>query len=309
MPRIHYATCPVCSSPAVQFRMRLRDHAVSKEWFELWSCASCQAFFTQDIPDPSDIGTYYASENYISHTDTRKGFLFKAYHVARWFSLRWKYHIIESTYRALPEANHARTVYPHVLDIGCGTGNFLHMMRQHGWQPDGIEPSERARSLAREKYQLTVHEPAQLRDLPDGHYALITLWHVLEHIHELHHTLSEIHRLLHPQGLVFIAVPNYTSTDEHFFGNYWAAYDVPRHLFHFAPHTMQELLKAHRFDVVKILPMRMDAWYISWLSAQYARQRLPFVYGMMMGCLSWLVSYRYPLRSSSLLYIARKAKA
>ncbi|SFV27713.1 class I SAM-dependent methyltransferase [Thermoflavifilum thermophilum] len=308
MPHIHHSTCPVCFSAAIQFCTRVQDHAVTKEWFELWSCADCKALFTQDIPDPSTIAAYYHSENYISHTDTRKGLLFKAYHAARWLALRRKYLLIRKAFHTYVPTweMHALQTQPSVLDIGCGTGSFLHMMQRHGWQVTGIEPSETARNIAKKKYQLDVQDPIQLNTFPDQHFTLITLWHVLEHIHALHENLSTIYRLLHPYGLVFIAVPNYTSFDERFFGNYWAAYDVPRHLYHFAPQTMQLLLVSHRFELVKILPMRMDAFYIAWLSSQYARQRLPFAYGMMTGFISWLLSQHHPMQSSSLLYIARK---
>lgn len=309
MPYIHHSTCPVCSSAAIQFCTRVQDHAISKEWFDLWSCQHCQTLFIQDVPDETEIATYYHADNYISHTDTRKGILFKAYHIARWFTLHWKYQTIQKAIHTyVPGLDlHEKTVQPRVLDMGCGTGSFLHMMQMHGWQTEGIEPSETARNVAKKKYQLNLHPPAQLEQFPDQHFHLITLWHVLEHIHALHENLSVMYRLLHEQGLLFIAVPNYTSTDERFFGNYWAAYDVPRHIYHFAPQSMQTLLAAHQFDILKIIPMRMDAFYIAWLSAKYARQRLPFAYGMITGFISCLASYRYPMRASSLLYIVHKS--
>ncbi|HCY89777.1 MAG TPA: class I SAM-dependent methyltransferase, partial [Chitinophagaceae bacterium] len=216
--------------------------------------------FTQDGPDEQESGAYYQSENYISHSDTRKGIVNRLYHLVRGITLNGKYRVVQKE---------TRKSQGHILDLGCGTGAFLHTMSKKGWDATGLEPDAQARKKATALYQLNVQEPAGLYQLPKGSFDAITLWHVLEHVHDLHKYLDTMRDLLRDEGRIFVAVPNHTSTDAAMYQSYWAAYDVPRHLYHFSPACMKALMLRHGLQVRRILPMWFDAYYVSLLSEQY----------------------------------------
>ncbi|MCL6524540.1 MAG: class I SAM-dependent methyltransferase [Thermoflavifilum sp.] len=299
--QIHYTRCPICFSEQIALQDNIPDHAISKKYFEVWKCNQCNGFFTQDIPDESAIDAYYQSDQYVSHSDTRKGLLFTAYHLARKISMQLKYRWINRAMRRYASFSLPRPT--RLLDIGCGTGTFLHFMQQKGWHVNGVEPSATARNIARNKYQLQLDTPDQLPYFPAQSFALITLWHVLEHIHELHDTLSQVRHLLHPGGLLMIAVPNANARDRQLYGSYWAAYDVPRHLYHFTPASMEYLLNMHQLHLLEVKPMRMDVFYIAWLSARYQHKRWAALQGLRVATRCWLYSWWHPLKASSLLYI------
>jgi 2-polyprenyl-3-methyl-5-hydroxy-6-metoxy-1,4-benzoquinol methylase len=221
----HYP-CPACSSVNTTAVMQVKDYTVSGEMFTIHHCNDCTLRFTFPIPDEQHIPAYYKSESYISHTDTNAGIINKIYHLIRKFSLKQKKQWIENA-TGLHAGN--------ILDIGCGTGAFLHMMKQAGWITTGLEPDEQARKIATVKYHISPLSSEELYHLPLHSFHAITLWHVLEHVHDLHTYLEQIHQLLHPQGKLFLAIPNYTSLDAEKYKNYWAAYDVPRQLYHFSP--------------------------------------------------------------------------
>lgn len=264
---IHITECPVCSSQKIQPVLNLKDHSVSGEAFVIWECVDCSLRFTQDIPDQQHIGPYYKSEAYISHTDTTKGFINTLYHQVRKFTLRSKRKLVEQTVKS----SAAQQASPRLLDVGAGTAAFLQEMKTAGWQVTGLEPDPDARAVAMKKFQLALQEPAALFQLETGSLDIITLWHVLEHVHELQAYIRQFHSLLKPNGKLLIAVPNYTSADAAHYGEYWAAYDVPRHLYHFSPKSMRVLLERNGFRVTATRPMWFDSFYVSLLSEGYKK--------------------------------------
>jgi SAM-dependent methyltransferase len=234
--RVHYTSCPVCRSRDINPLLTVTDYTVSNEEYIIWQCGSCTLRFTQDVPSEATIGPYYKSPDYISHTNTSKGLINKLYQTVRKYTLKQKSKFI---------AAQTGIIGGKLLDVGCGTGAFLDAMKKEGWEVLGLEPDSEARELARKLYRLTVFESSQLDQLPASGFDAITLWHVLEHVHDLHAYIDQLKNLLKPTGKLFIAVPNYRSLDAQVYRRDWAAYDVPRHLYHFTPRAMEALMKSH----------------------------------------------------------------
>jgi 2-polyprenyl-3-methyl-5-hydroxy-6-metoxy-1,4-benzoquinol methylase len=297
MNRIHYNQCPVCNSTEVKKELKVKDHSVSGEEFEVWECHSCSLRFTQDIPDEQAIGLYYQSADYISHTNTNKGQLNKIYQRVRKHTLEQKARLIISL----------TTEKGSVLDIGAGIGAFLNVMRQKGWKVGGIEPDMGARRTAKELFSLELMEIGYFESLNNDSYDAITLWHVLEHVHQLHPYIEKLKQLLKPGGKIFIAVPNYTSSDASIYGSYWAAYDVPRHLYHFTPRSIDILMREHGLKVITKRRMWYDSFYISLLSSKYKTGKTNWISSVINGIRSDLKATLSKDSCSSIIYIIEKA--
>jgi 2-polyprenyl-3-methyl-5-hydroxy-6-metoxy-1,4-benzoquinol methylase len=297
MSRIHYHHCPVCHSTNIDPLLTVKDFSVSKEEFVIWQCANCSLRFTQDVPDEASIGPYYQSPDYISHSNTSKGLLNQLYQKVRRHTLAQKAKFII----------HHTKANGRILDIGAGIGAFLDVMQERGWTIKGIEPDAGARHNAKTLFNLTLDEPSVLFDLPQAHYDAITLWHVLEHVHDLHSYMEQLKNLLAKNGKIFIAVPNYTSADAAAYRNYWAAYDVPRHLYHFTPKAIATLAQQHGLKVTETKPMWFDSFYISLLSSQYHRGKMAWIGAGLTGLRSNLVALFNKERCSSLIYVIEKA--
>ncbi len=293
---IHYSSCPVCGGAQINPLLTVRDHSVSKEDFVIWQCATCTLRFTQDAPDEESMNSYYKSEEYISHSNTSKGLVNKLYQTVRSYTLKQKADLIIA---------HTK-IRGNILDVGAGTGAFLQAMKDKNWNAAGIEPDYGAREVAKKLYNIRLLETEQFQKLPQQHFDAITLWHVLEHVHELHPYMEQLKNLLSSSGRIFIAVPNYSSVDAGIYRNNWAAYDVPRHLYHFTPQAMETLLQKHGLKLIEKKPMWFDAFYISLLSSKYKN-----------GGTNWLGSGLAALRSnikafadkdacSSLIYVVGK---
>lgn len=296
MSRIHYTHCPVCSSTNINPLLAVKDFLVSKEDFVIWQCGDCTLRFTQDVPDEDSIGPYYQSPDYISHTNTRKGLLNQLYQKVRKHTLTEKANLI--TAYTKPKGK--------LLDIGAGIGAFLSVMQERGWEINGLEPDEGARKNATEFFGLTLDTPERLLSLPTNQYDAITLWHVLEHVHQLHPYVGQIKKLLATGGKIFIAVPNYTSLDAAAYRNYWAAYDVPRHLYHFSPTSIEVLMRGHGLKVKAQKPMWFDSFYISLLSSKYHRGKTSWVGAGVNGLRSNAKAFFNKSRCSSLIYVIEK---
>lgn len=296
MPLIHYHKCPICSSLNIVEVFWVKDFAVSGEKFQIWECCNCGLRFTQDVPDELSILPYYLSDSYISHSETKQGLINKLYHPARILMLHQKLKKITLT-TGLKSGK--------ILDIGSGTGTFLHFLREKGWEVTGIEPDPGARKLARDLYHLELLNFDNIFKMPDQNFQLITLWHVLEHVHSLHALVSQIKRLLLPEGFLFIAVPNYHSKDATKYQEYWAAYDVPRHLYHFDQTSMESLMIPHGFIPYKKFSLTMDPFYICWLSENYRTGKNRIFAGILNGANSYFEARNNLSKSSSILFVWR----
>lgn len=294
---IVYSQCPVCGSMDIKPVFNVKDHTVSGQSFPVEECQQCTARFTNDIPSEEEIGAYYRSDNYVSHTETTRGLVNRLYHVVRKRTLQQKYKLV---------AGQSGKRSGLILDLGCGTGAFLEVMKSRGWMVKGLEPDEGARKIA-EGRGVDVSGISQFFHLPEKAFDVITMWHVLEHVHRLHEYFVQLARILKDDGVLIIAVPNYTCADAVHYGASWAAYDVPRHLYHFSPRSMEVLTAKHGFSVVETRPMWFDSFYVSMLSEGYRSQgRMGLVSAAWQGALSNVNAWSDTSKCSSIIYVIRK---
>lgn len=293
-----YTACPVCESNNIARVLQAKDYTVSNEMFAIWECHDCSLRFTQDIPDENSIARYYQSSDYISHSDNATGPVNQLYKIARKFTLRNK--------RKLITNYTSGKLNKKLLDIGAGTGAFASEMQQSGWAVTGLEPDDKARKEALNKHGISLFEPSQLFHQPEASFSAVTMWHVLEHVHQLHQYLATIGRLLQAEGKLFIAVPNYTCNDCSYYQSQWAAYDVPRHLYHFSPQSMQALLQQHQLRLQEIKPMHLDAFYIALLSEKYKTGKTRWIPAAWQGLRTLVAAGSAANKASSLLYIASR---
>ncbi len=297
MSRVHFSHCPVCGSSNIDPLLNVKDHSVSGEEFVIWQCGQCTLRFTQDVPDEQSIGPYYRSPEYISHSNTQKGLVNRLYQKVRKRTLEQKAKFIMS--RIGPKGK--------ILDVGAGVGAFLNVMRQKGWDISGVEPDPGARQKALELFQLHLSDSAALHEFPSQTFDAITMWHVLEHVHALHEYVQLLKSLIVDNGKIFIAVPNYKSLDEGIYRLHWAAYDVPRHLYHFSPKSMEVLLKNHGLQIVETKRMWYDSFYISMLSSKYKRGKTNWLAAVVNGLRSDIHAAVFKNKCSSLIYVVEKS--
>ncbi len=295
--RIHYTNCPVCGSVDIRNVLSLKDHTVSGELFSIVECSACSFRFTQDVPDANSIFPYYRSEDYISHTDETKGLIGTLYKRIRSITLVKKRKLIE---KATSKSTGS------LLDVGCGTGAFVHEMQQRNWKVTGLEPDTGARQIAKKLYDLDLKEQNELFHLPVSSFDAITLWHVLEHVHDLDGYIQQLKLLMNESGKLFIAVPNYTSLDARIYKKYWAAYDVPRHLYHFSPLSMQKLMEKNGLKIIQYRPMWYDSFYISLLSSKYKNGKSKWIASLWNGFRSNVVAIGNIRKCSSVIYVISK---
>jgi 2-polyprenyl-3-methyl-5-hydroxy-6-metoxy-1,4-benzoquinol methylase len=292
--RIHYTNCPVCGSATINNVLQVKDYTVSHAQFSIVECSNCTLRFTQDVPDQASIAPYYKSEDYISHTNTQNGVINRLYHFVRQRTIERKRKLICSV---------TGLAKGRMLDVGCGTGSFLVEMKGHGWQAIGLEPDADARAVAKQQYGLDLQEADQLYQLPAGQFDAITLWHVMEHVHDLQAYVQQLKNLLSEEGKLFIAVPNYTSGDAAAYKQYWAAYDVPRHLYHFSPSSVEVLMQMNGLKVEQYKPMWYDSFYISLLSSKYKNGNTNWIGAAWTGLSSNLKAMGNVKKCSSVIYI------
>jgi 2-polyprenyl-3-methyl-5-hydroxy-6-metoxy-1,4-benzoquinol methylase len=249
--------CPLCGGEKSETFLTAKDHSFSKEDFKIESCLSCGFKFTNPIPSEDTIGNYYKSEIYISHNDSNKGLMNKVYKWVRKRAIRSKENIVSNL-----------SSERKILDIGCGTGDFLAHCKEQGWTAKGLEPDPGARQKCSEK-GIEVADIVKLHDTSFSKVNVISMWHVLEHVYHLKRDFKRMVELLEDNGSIVIAVPNHTSYDAKKYHNYWAAYDLPIHLYHFKPDDIKLLAKQHNLSLEKMIPMKWDAYYVSMLSESF----------------------------------------
>lgn len=292
------AHCPVCNSTDFSIYLETADYFLTGEPFSIVQCNQCHFRFTNPRPLASDLGRYYKSEAYISHSDTRRGIFNSVYQQARKLTLARKKSFI----------NKLHTQKGTLLDIGCATGQFLSTMKENGWTTTGIEPDDQARQYAVDKFGLEVFPEEYLDHMPEAAFDVITLWHVLEHVSNLPQRMMQLKRLLKANGTLIIAVPNSAAHDAAKYGKFWAAYDVPRHLYHFTAESMKTLTEKFDFHVTEIRPMIFDAFYVSLLSEKYLHGKMRVFSGLWNGFCSNLKASGKK-QYSSLIYVIKNAPA
>lgn len=291
--------CPLCKSGLFLNLTDITDHSISKEKFRLCQCSNCELIFTNPRPDQNHIQSYYESNDYISHQDKTNNLTGLIYKSVRLYTIRQK----------VKWLNKYSEQKGNLLDIGCGTGYFLNAAKNNGWTVTGIEPNKTARTIAKNKGLKVYSDIDKLNS--DQLYTCISLFHVLEHVHQLRKTIKKLIYLLDENGCLIIAVPNHNSSDALLYGEYWAGWDVPRHLYHFNQNSIDYLAKEFNLRIEKILPMKFDSYYVSLLSEKYLRPQQSFLSQLIKGFKNGLQSNKWAKENnnnySSLLFILKKS--
>lgn len=268
-------TCPWCENPTEKTVLELKDYFLSQEDFQIMECPHCGLRFTTPRPNPEVIGKYYQSEDYYSHQKNNKGLVPRIYEFVKSFNIKHKASM------AIGGLAPGR-----LLDIGCGVGDFLVQVKKHGWEVQGIELSDDAKNIAEQRLGFRPKGPSDYALFEDHSFDVISLWHVLEHIDDLHFQTKEILRLLKPGGRLIIALPNFQSFDCQYYKEKWAAWDVPRHLNHFAPDVLRKMFNSIGFQTIDTQKLIWDAYYISFMSERFLSHSIPLVRGAWIGLLS-----------------------
>ncbi|MCF8465148.1 MAG: class I SAM-dependent methyltransferase [Flavobacteriales bacterium] len=294
-------SCPSCGHKSFKNTLSCIDYTYSKDKFYLVKCSACNLLFTNPRPDELAIGKYYDSPEYVSHTDTNSGLLFTLYRIVKRYTLKQKRKSLEKF-----------SIDKNILDYGAGSGDFSNELEQNNWNVSAYEPDHNARKKIEEKNS-KIKLIEKLRNVETESKSVITLWHVLEHVHQLNETISEFHRILTTEGIIVIAVPNHTSYDASFYLTDWAAYDVPRHLYHFDPETLETLMSANGFRLHQIKAMWFDAFYVSLLSEKTISKPgiLKTIFGwiraFLIGSYSNIKTIISTKKCSSVTYVFKKA--
>lgn len=274
--------------------LKVKDHSVSKENFELRYNKDLELLETHPQPSEEDLSKYYSSVDYISHTNLKRNLFERVYHLVRKIALKRKLKLLESF----------KVDERKLLDVGCGTGDFLQTAKNANWTVSGIEPDENARVIANQKADDSVYGIEQLKKFKNQSFDVITLWHVLEHLPKLEEHISIFKSLLKSNGRLVIAVPNYKSYDASFYKEHWAAYDSPRHLWHFSQTAILKLFENVEMEIEKTSPMKFDAFYVSLLSEKYRSGWMNFIRAFFVGARSNMKA-RFTGEYSSLIYVIK----
>ena len=284
--------CPVCNSSTFSDFLEVEDYFLSHEVFSLKRCNTCGFVLTNPSPNENNLGLYYQSEEYISHSSSTVSITDKIYYSIRNYTIKQKFKLINKHFKG-----------GMILDIGCGTGEFLNYFKTKGWNTTGIEPNETAREIAIKKHGLDVHLEAQLDKLKRSSFEVITMWHVLEHVPDLSSRIEQLNSLIKENGILIIAVPNIVSKDAKTYGKFWAALDVPRHLYHFNQSTIKKLFEKFGFELKEIHPMKFDAFYISMISEKYKTGKSNYIKALYNGLKSNLYAASHENNYSSNIYV------
>jgi 2-polyprenyl-3-methyl-5-hydroxy-6-metoxy-1,4-benzoquinol methylase len=290
--------CPICNKTDIANLLHTKDYSLTNESFEIIECAHCTLRYTFPIPSIEQIAPYYNFPDYISHTDTTSGWMNKLYHAVRNRTLDQKSSWVQSLFTGYKGK---------LLEVGAGTGAFAHCMKEKQWEVTALEPDASSRQKALENYNLSLQTPDTLYQLAENSQDVICLWHVLEHVHDLKGYLKAFKSILKTNGRLIIAVPNYTSYDAQYYKKHWAAYDVPRHLYHFSPASIRFLLKQFDMQLVQIKPMWYDSYYVSLLSEKYKKSGfIGVIRALIVASISNLKAFKNSQKASSIIYEIKK---
>jgi SAM-dependent methyltransferase len=287
------SNCPICESTEQIHQLDAKDYLVSGEVFSIQKCSNCEFQFTSPRPTNSNIIKYYKSDSYVSHSNKSNSPINLIYRFIRKYTI----------YQKLQMINRFAT-QGSLLDYGCGTGHLVNYALSKGWKVTGIEPDPDARKIAAASInEKNVFE--SIDELKDKVFNVVTLFHVLEHIHNLNTTVNKLVESLSDQGILIVAVPNHNSYDAQKYKSGWAAYDLPRHLYHFDSKSISGLAEKNGLKVVAQLPMYFDSYYVSLLSEKNLGNKLYPLAGMYNGFVSNMKA-KSTKEYSSLIYVLQK---
>lgn len=276
------------------------DHLVTGRKFDILKNPETTILETHPRPTKEELPTYYDSENYTSHNDKSAGIVSFCYRIIKSISTRRKIRIGQNSLsKNTPQNN------PRLLDVGCGTGDFLYSCLKKGWQINGIENNKNAKNNSRTEVSSFIFDDFEFLKSQPERFDIITMWHSLEHIIDLKQTIVDMKKLLTNKGVIVVACPNHKSFDAMFYKESWAAYDLPRHLWHFDKDSISKLFLEHNMQLTKTLPMYWDSFYISILSEKIISKKNKFLKGVIVGLLS-NVSAMFSKEHSSLIYVFNK---
>lgn len=270
--KVQLKACPVCRNQDISLVLNTTDHFLTHEKFDIVKCNQCELVFTNPIPTKDHLGSYYESNEYLSHKPDHKSLRNFVYQLIRNINIKRKYRLVTNYQTS-----------GNLLEIGIGTGELLNHFNKNGWKTTGIEPNESARKYAVNNYRLDVFEEMKLNKLRENSFDVIMLWHVLEHVYDLHERMQQIKKLLKNKGYIFIAVPNLNSPDFRKYQEYWAGLDVPRHLYHFTERSLTNLLNSYSLQIIDKFPMKFDAYYVSLLSEKYLGNGMSYLSALING--------------------------
>lgn len=289
--------CPVCSSSNSTELLTCKDYVSTNELFNIVQCKSCSLQFTNPRPSEIEIGKYYQSDKYISHSGSEKknlGLMYKVYDIVRNFSIKNKLKRIKKF------NNQGR-----LLDLGCGMGYFINGVKNDKtFQFDAADISVEAIKYVKDTFAIDVMNESNLNTIPSNTYDVITQWHVLEHVHRLEERMQFLKRILKENGTMFIAVPINNSFDSKHYKKFWDGYDVPRHLLHFNRKSFAELINKHKFKIVAEKPLIFDAPYISMRSEIHQGNKFSMIKGAIIGTIS-NISALFTNNYSSIMFIIK----
>jgi SAM-dependent methyltransferase len=217
-------------------------------------CPDCGLCFTNPRPSPASIGQFYPDVYRPHRTPSLQR--------RPWWRGR-------KERQSLPLHGHGR-----LLDFGCGGGSYLQRLHAQGWQVTGVDVCLSAvQSICSSLGLRAVHGTLPHPEFGPASFDVITMWHSLEHVHDPLTVLRESHRVLAPGGRLLVAVPNIDSLPFRWFGPAWYALDLPRHLTHFTPRTLELILRKAGFRVGQVRMVRHSDWLRS--SARLASQLVP----------------------------------
>jgi predicted SAM-dependent methyltransferase len=289
------SSCKICSLQTIRETKKITDYTVSRETFDVVTCQGCGFVYTQ-FETEQDLGYFYDSPEYISHTNSEKGLFNSLYQKVRTYTLGKKFKLIN-----------AYGTVNSLFDYGSGTGHFLQYCKSKRLEANGIEPSDSARAIALSNGLSVVADISKFNsEVSRETFDAITLWHVLEHVPDLNETIDFLKSRMHKDSTLFIAVPNHTSGDAKYYKEHWAAYDVPRHLYHFSPDSIQKLMSNHDLEMVGMKPMWFDAYYVAMLSEKYKNGKISYLKAVWHGFRSNLNALFNSGECSSQIYIFKK---
>jgi 2-polyprenyl-3-methyl-5-hydroxy-6-metoxy-1,4-benzoquinol methylase len=278
-----------------KIHLTCEDYTVSHKKFNLFFNAEFEMLETFPQPKLEELSSYYESSDYISHTDSKKSIIDKTYHLVKKHTIQKKVNLINSF----------KTENKKLLDVGCGTGDFLVACKNNGWEINGVEPNLNAKKIIVSKLLNNEIIYSSLFEFSNEKFDVITLWHVLEHVPNLQEYISELKKLLKPNGVLIVAVPNFKSYDAEYYNEFWAAFDVPRHLWHFSKKSIDLLFSKHGMSVSKTLPMKFDSFYVSMLSEKYKTGKSNILRAFWIGLKSNIKAMSNN-EYSSLIYVIKK---
>jgi 2-polyprenyl-3-methyl-5-hydroxy-6-metoxy-1,4-benzoquinol methylase len=286
-------SCPVCGENKFSQHLSCIDHNYSGDVFNIVCCESCDFKFTNPRPKEKTVFKYYQSDDYISHTSSKKGLFNSAYHIVRNYQFGKKYSLINKLVNKKDRK---------ILDVGSGTGEFLNFFKQKGWGVRGLETDDKAREFAIKNFNCEVDKSIKQTLENKEKFDVITLWHVLEHVYDINDYLSKLKNLLSENGYIVLGLPNCNSYDAKYYKESWYAYDLPIHVSHFTKQDIKKLVNKHNFQSLTIKPLIFDAYYISLLSSKKSGSNL--IRGVLNGWLS-NTKAKKSLEYSSLIYILK----